>query len=163
MEPTREQASQFVILLSAGLPASDAIRYFLGDEPDGGWTEAAIQRFLARWAAHPSVAAAQKRLMGKEWQELSAEERIKYALDKHYAEMAYFLFANNYGSIGGADKVKADTCRGVLETKLAGMAGKLDPLSNFLQDIMAGRVKLGEPGVAPQAVQTRKTDIDDWA
>jgi hypothetical protein len=75
------------------------------------------------------------------WQEMSLQERIQYAIDKHYAEMAYFLYSRNYADLQGAEKAKADTCRMTLEAKLAGMAGKLDALSQFYADLASGKIK----------------------
>lgn len=142
--PNREEALQFCQMLFCGMPSMDAIRYFLPTLEDG-WTEEQVRAFHDRWVKGKEIGPARKIVEGKEWSELTPEERIKRAIDKHYTEMAYFLYSTNYASIQGADKTKADTCRGALEAKLAGMAGKLDPLSKFFEDVASGRVKLASP------------------
>jgi hypothetical protein len=73
---------------------------------------------------------------------MDLNERIRYVMDKHYSEMAYFLYAHNYADLVGADKAKADTCRLALEAKQAGFAGKQDALSRFFADVTSGAVKL---------------------
>jgi hypothetical protein len=37
----------------------------------------------------------------------------------------------------GNDKLKADTCRIALETKVAGMAGQESPLARFYHDMLS--------------------------
>jgi hypothetical protein len=49
----------------------------------------------------------------------------------------------NYVEASGNDKLKADTCRTALETKLAGLAGSESPLSRFYHDMLA---KYDHPG-----------------
>jgi hypothetical protein len=80
---------------------------------------------------------------------MSAEERIRFAIDKHYNEMAYFLYSHNYGELSGPDKAKADTCRQALEAKLAGTAGKFTPLDEFWNDM---RAKLAAQRAGPVAL-----------
>ena len=80
--------------------------------------------------------------MGKSWQEMSLEERIHFSIDKHYSEMAYFLYSHNYSQLVGTDRQKADICRQALEAKIAGTAGKMGPLEQFWADIKTGKVTL---------------------
>lgn len=145
MVPTEDQAFQFALILGAGVPSEEAIRYFIpgGDE----WTPSAVAALHDRWMRSARVNKALTKQMGAAWQEMSIEQRIKHAVDKNYTEMAYFLFSHNYATVQGADKVKADTCRATLEAKLAGMAGKLDPLANFLEDFFDKRGKAEVAGV----------------
>lgn len=140
MVPTAEQAEAFATMMHVGAPAGEAIRYFLPDSED--WTHASIAALTERWLRNARVRAAAKRLMGRPWEEMSPEERIKHSLDKHYGELAYLLFSRNYATLEGADKTKADTARGVLEAKLAGLAGQLDPFQRFWEDFKAGKVEL---------------------
>jgi hypothetical protein len=139
----REKASQLALIMSSGCPAEQAMGYFLPDlDPvDRG-------PVMRRWLASEAFAKAVERLQGKSWQAMSLEERIRYAIDKHYTEHAYFLYTNNYVSLTGAERQKADTCRAVLEAKLAGLAGKGNPLDNFWQDLVAGRISLPTGPVA---------------
>lgn len=137
MNPSKEQALQFAIMLKAGLPAGEAILYFTSsDDPHE------IASMLAKWTKSKEVAAAIERLNGKKWQDMTLQEQIHVALDQHYAGLAYFLFSRNYTDLQSHDKSKADTARQALEAKLAGTAGKLDALSQFAEDLRLGRVKL---------------------
>ncbi len=131
--PTKEQAQQFALMLTTGIPPAEAMRYFLPDEalPD------VVVEMAERWARCADVRAAIIALNDdKAWSELTPEERIKKALEKHYNEMAFFLYSTNYIDLDGAKKQKADSCRSALETKLAGMAGKMDALSSFYMDMV---------------------------
>lgn len=146
--PSAAHAEAFATMLQLGAPPTDAIRYFVEAED---WTPQALQALAERWLRDKQVRQHRKRLMGKGFEEMSPEERIKYALDKHYSEMAYFLHSHNYSTLEGASKVKADTARQVLEAKLAGLAGQLDPLSRFWEDFRKQMVagKGGASGSAP--------------
>ena len=74
---------------------------------------------------------------GGTWHRMSDEERLDTSLTKHYNEMAYFLWTTNYTEIGGAEKLKADTCRQSIESKVAGMAGRESPLAQFYHDLLS--------------------------
>ena len=133
--PTDDQAYQFALMLKSGLPAAQAIRYFLESE-----TQA--QAALATWLMSRAVSAAQQTLNGgRPWQELDPNERIRLALDLHYAQLAFHLFSHSYADAVGADRAKMDTCRETLERKTAGTSGQ-SPLDAFWSDIRAGVVKL---------------------
>lgn len=135
-KPTRAEAHELALMLAAGLPGEEAVVYFFELPEDA---------IAARkdWLASHELAAAIETLQGKKWQAMSSDERIQLAIDKHYNELAYFLYSRNYVTLTGADKAKADTCRVALEVKLAGMAGKGDPLTRFWDDVRSGRVTLG--------------------
>lgn len=136
MTPSPDQALQFAIMLQAGLPASDAIAYFIDLEDP-----AERARVLLTWLKSRSVRTAQQELMGKKWQDMNLDERCRYALDLHYSQMAYYLFNHNYVEMTSGDKTKADTARAALESKLAGNAGKGDALTRFLDDFTAAKKK----------------------
>jgi hypothetical protein len=138
--PSKDEALQFAIMLQAGLPASEAILYFI--QPEDPQELALV---LRKWLASAAVKEATKVLLGKSWTEMTLEEKIKTATDNHYAQLAYFLFSHNYSDLGTTDKAKADTARQALEAKLAGTAGKGDALSQFFSDINSGKIKLGKP------------------
>jgi len=140
MNPTESQALQFAIMLTSGLPASEAILYFLDSEDP-----AEIGLVLSKWQRSRQVKKAMLSLMVKPWHEMTLDERMHYALDLHYSSLAHFLFSHNYAEIGAVDKAKADTARQAIEAKLAGMAGKTDALSRFFDDIKAGTIKLTLP------------------
>lgn len=140
MKPTPDQARQFAIMLQAGLPARDAIRYFAESDD-----QIQVSQQLQEWQRSREVARAMSNLMGKSWQDMNLDEKINHALDLHYSALAYFLFSNNYSDLEGSDKAKADTARQALEARLAGTAGKGDALSQFFDDINRGRIKLSPP------------------
>lgn len=143
--PSDEEAFQFAMLLQAGLPASEAITYFVetSDPAELGET-------LQKWLRSRAVKRSLLRLLKRPWHEMSLDEKIRHALDFHYASLAYFLFSHNYSEAGQADKAKADTARAALEAKVAGMAGKSDALSRFIEDLNAGRLSLRRPSGSAQ-------------
>lgn len=145
MRPSREQADHFALMLASGMPSLEVMTYFL--EP--GTDPAEIELVHSRWMRSQEVQAAILRLQGKAWQDLLLEDRIKLAIERHYSEMAYFLYSHNYGTLSGPEKQKADTCRTALEAKIAGMAGKMDALSRFWDDVTTGKIRLA--GSASQA------------
>jgi hypothetical protein len=136
MDLDRDTAQQFALMLSSGMPSMDAITYFLEEEvaPD----YAKFQH--DRWMRSREVQKAIVTIQGRSWQDMTLEQRIRHSMDKHYSELAYYLYSHNYSDLSGAGKQKADTCRLALEAKLSGMAGKMDPLSRFWDDVLAGRV-----------------------
>ena len=146
--PLKEDALQLALMLNSGMPSLDAMRYFYpDDDPER------VRFEHDRWLRTRSVQSAIKTVQnGKSWQDMSLDERVKFAVDKHYSELAYFLYTNNYTLLSGQDRQKADICRAALEAKLAGTAGKMDALTSWMEDIRAGRVKLPHLAVS-------KTDI----
>ena len=139
--PSKDEALQLALMLKSGMPSSDAIRYFF--EADCPPDRLIFEH--ERWMRSENVQAALKQVNGTPWQDLDLHGRIQFAIDKHYSEMAYFLYANNYAELVGSDKIKADTCRQALEAKLAGQAGKMSALTMFWDDVKNNRVKL--PGL----------------
>jgi|TARA_R100000306_G_scaffold41949_1_gene40832 hypothetical protein len=128
------QAEQFALILLSGAPVVDAVDYFLDAKASDAQRLAAQQD----WPAQEDVLAAIQRYTGGEkWHEMDDAVRMKVALNKHYNEMAYFLWTANYTDMTGNDKLKADTCRIALETKVAGMAGQESPLARFYHDMLS--------------------------
>lgn len=134
---TKELAHQFALILGSGMPHLDAIGYL---RPDLEGQDAKVE--LDRWMRHRVVQTAILELQGGAWQDMPTERKIAFTIDKHYTELAYYLYRNNYNDLDGAARAKADICRQTLEAKLAGMAGKLDALSTFFEDIKSGKVHL---------------------
>lgn len=137
MNPTEQQAGEFALMLLAGLPARDAIDYFVSVEDP-----MELAGVLKAWMKSSTVRAAIRRLEGKPWQHLSVEERMQSALNTHYSQLATLLRTSNYIEAGPGEKTKMDSARQALEAKIAGQAGRGDALSQFFSDITAGRVKL---------------------
>jgi hypothetical protein len=131
---SQAEADQFALILLSGAPLTDAVGYFLPlDSP-----EEIIALVIQDWPQQSEVVEALKRYSGGEdWHRLTDEQRLEVAIKKHYNEMAYFLWTNNYAESAGNEKLKADTCRQAIETKLAGMAGQDSPLSRFYHDMLA--------------------------
>lgn len=137
LSPDRLEALQFALMLGSGMPQVDVIAYFFPTLDPG---ELKVE--LNKWMGSPTVRSAILTQMGKAWQDMTLEERIQFSIDKHYSEMAYFLYSHNYAQLVGPDRQKADICRQALEAKIAGNAGKLGPIEAFWADIKSGRVKL---------------------
>jgi len=140
-------------MLAAGMPLEDIVGLQF---PDAGPGDRATH--MGNWLRAKVLQEAIKELQGADWQNLSQEERWKRALDKHYSELAYLLYSRNYLQLHGLDKTKADTARAVLESKLAGEAGKLNDLDRFWLRIKEQSEKglaptwgLPTPGVATEA------------
>lgn len=141
MNPNAEQAYQFAQMVLAGLPAPDAVRYFLPE--DAVVDSLNLTQLGQRWQAHRDVAAAMVRLQKGDWVSLSGAERIKLALDKHYNEMAYFLYTHNFAEITHPQlQAKSTACRMALEAKVAGTAGKMNELTRFWDDLATGKASL---------------------
>lgn len=151
--PTKEEAYQLAVMLSSGMPASDAFSYFLDDETRADVF--AVQKYQDNWLKSTALGKAVVELQGSPWQDMTLEQRVKYAVDKHYAEMAYYLYSHNYAELTGADKTKADTCRAVLEAKLAGLAGKVDPLSKLYQEMIDTAKRAAAPAAFPVPIPTK--------
>lgn len=131
---TSAEADQFALMLLSGAPVSDAIRYFL--DPLAG--EELLAEAADQWPQQSEVLDALQRYTGGEaWHRMNDAQRLDIAIKKHYNEMAYFLWTVNYVEAAGQEKVKADTCRVALETKLAGTAGQESPLARFYHDMLA--------------------------
>ena len=128
------QAEQFAMILLSGAPVADAVSYFLPAKASDKDRAAAIEA----WPSQSEVLdAIQRYTGGQAWHEMEDHDRMSVALKKHYNEMAYFLWTANYAEMTGNEKLKADTCRIAIETKLAGMAGQESPLSRFYHDMLS--------------------------
>lgn len=136
MLPDESAALQFAVMLQAGLPAAEAILYFT-DETDPG----VLRDLTSKWMRSRAVKKAMATLMSRPWQDMTLDERCRYALDHHYSQLAYILFSSHYGEVGQVDKAKLDTARQAIEAKLAGLAGKTDALSQFFADLNSGKLK----------------------
>lgn len=137
MGPNDQQALEFAIMLQAGLPATEAILYFIdADDPNE------VRMVLNKWQRSAAVKRASASLMKRPWQLMNLDERISTALDQHYSSLAYILFSRNYVEASQTEKSKLDTARQALEAKVAGTAGKSDALSRFYDDLSSGRIKL---------------------
>jgi hypothetical protein len=128
-------------MLASGMPGLEAIRYFCSD-PDPGL----VRHVHDAWMRAETVALAILKLQGKPWQRMSKDERLQWAKDKAYAEMAYYIYSHNYSDLSGQELAKYDSCRKAIEVKLAGMEGQVEGLGKFWDDLLSGKVK--SPAVA---------------
>lgn len=142
--PTPEEALAFCIMLEAGLPAEEAILYFLESDD-----RLEIAQTLKKWLRSRAVKEAQLSLSGKSWMEMNLEERIEAGLKQNYNAMAYLLYSQNYITADPMTKNKLDTARAALEAKKAGQAGQADPLSRFLNDLQSGKLSITKPATRP--------------
>lgn len=145
--PDDKQASQFAVMLDAGLTATQAILYFIESE-DPGY----LASIAARWERSRAVKQAIKSLMGKDWHEMSTSERIAAALDRTYNQMAAMLISVHYAEANPQEKQKLDEARKSLEAKVAGTAGKADPFQQFMADLNSGKLKLAQPVIKAAAI-----------
>jgi hypothetical protein len=130
---TKQEAEQFALIVLSGAPVPEAVRYFWS----GDLTDEELLTYEQAWPMQPEVLAVMERMTGgTAWHQMSDEQRLDTSLTKHYNEMAYFLWTTNYTEIGGAEKLKADTCRQSIEAKVAGMAGRESPLAQFYHDLL---------------------------
>jgi hypothetical protein len=144
-----EEASQFAAMLLAGAPVVDAVGYFFPDDAHDAFIADAVEE----WPVQKEVLEAIQRYTGGEaWHTMSDEARSELALRKHFNEMAYYLWTNNYTELDGSGKVKADTCRQALQDKASGIAGQDSPIARFYHDLL-NRVER-EVVVMPTQVST---------
>lgn len=149
MGPDQDQALQFCLMLQSGLPASEAIRYFVPEDDP-----AELGRILLAWKRSSLVQRQWDRLQGKKWTEMSLDERIRVGLDRNRAGMAYILYSINYSEASPSEKAKLDTARGALEAYVAGNAGKGSPLDDFLADMKAGKYTSLQPLKGGTAIES---------
>lgn len=142
--PTKDQADQFALMLESGMPSIEAIGYFVDAEIASD--QALVKSIHDKWMRSGTVRSAILALQGKPWQGMDLMEKLRYSIDRHYAQMAYYLYTHNYSELTAAEKSKADTARQVLEAKLAGRAGKETPLEEFTRELLEGKLKLEKVG-----------------
>lgn len=119
-------------MMLAGVPTGEICGCFLPPGADADSLSMAVES----WPRSSGVLRELQHLMGgKPWQELEPGERLQIAIEKHYAEMAYFLWTHNYSDLQGGDKQKADTCRQALEQRLAGTSGQTNTLDRFYKEM----------------------------
>lgn len=147
---TSERARTLALLLMAGLSPSEAVCYFL-PERGGHMSAKLIATIAARWMRHRETTRAIDALNGGAWHTLAADDRIRLALDKHYAELARFLYTHDYqAALSKEDISKFQQAREALEAKLDGREGD-NPFEQFLEDLKTGKAKLHPARMATPA------------
>jgi hypothetical protein len=106
-----------------------------------------VQLLLRKWQRSLMVKRAIASLMTKPWEEMTLDEAMREGLENHYRQLATLLHVENYLEAEPQMKGKMDSARCALEAKLAGSAGKMDPINQFFADVRDGRVKLVGAGL----------------
>jgi hypothetical protein len=138
---TADTARELAKLLAAGLPQLKAMAYvapayFLSARK---WQ---LPKWRARWMNSPLLLDAVRTLNGASWTDLDPKRRLEISLDKHYAELAYYLYHHDFARLTGEDLDKAKIARGALVEKLSeGKAGDDAPFAVFMRELMADKVK----------------------
>lgn len=150
-ELTGDLAYAFVQLLHAGLSGPDALAY-CAPEYRGALAEdtkhgaSRLAAWLTKWSRDRLTLAAATRLNHGEWHQLEPDARLAIALDKHYAELAYFLYTHDWASLDGTDLRKATDAREALTKKLEGTDAADDsPMVAFLRALQEGTVRQDKP------------------
>ena len=127
-------ADQYALMLLAGIPRTVAASYFAPQN----CSQDELEEYAHDWGKQVEVVEAVQRHSadGTPWHLMGPEERLKVAVDKHYADRAYFLWSHNYSDLNGLDKQKADSCLATLEAKLAGTAGQGSVLDRLYEDVL---------------------------
>lgn len=145
----KDTAMSFAVLLRAGVPPGDAIRYFC----DAETSSAELTLLLTKWLKHRYVQEALVIVDGKPWHEMNATEQIEKSLKKHYSEQAYYLFSHNFTDLNPSELTKANLARTTLEAKLAGNAGKVDAMTAFMGE-MVEKLKSQREAAAKKEAET---------
>lgn len=99
--------------------------------------DAKLRTWALAWQRDPALLAATTAMNGDDWQSLDAERRLQIAIDKHMAELAYFLYSRSYASLVGKDVDKADNARGAIIDFLKSKGGDPDaPWMKHLKDLV---------------------------
>lgn len=129
--PSDEQALEFAKLLRSGVPQPDALAYVLGTV-EAGYIDLA----LPRWMRAKNVVEALATLNGGRWPALEPDARLDIALDKHYAELAHFLYTHDYETAEGRDLGKINAAREALEKLRTGRLEQSSPFVKFLRTLL---------------------------
>lgn len=148
-------------MLTAGLPPQHAVLYFLSD-PDAATAEE-VHRLAFAWQRSADVLAAIAQLNGGDWVDLDEDRRLQIALDKHHAELAYYLYTTSFTTAAGAELGKLNTARQAIRDKLAGGVDADSPIARFLRDLVDGKTpsQLTSTGLVSIPVPKAKKAIQE--
>jgi hypothetical protein len=148
VEPTLTPtaAQQFVKLTLAGVPGVIALRYF-GEAYYDSCDAAMLHAWLKRWTSAKLTRKAHDAFNSGAWETLDKDKRLTLALDKHYAELAYWLYSHSYELVSDDSLRKTTDARTALMAKLqADKIGDPDsPWAKFTADLLAGKVTIEQP------------------
>lgn len=150
---TGEIAYALARMLMAGIPFQQAVAYFAPDT----WAKMQARdrkAWVTRWANDPALTLEMAKLQGAAWHELEPDTRLAFALDKHEAELAYYLYRHNF--VQAEDEgvlTKMKEARTHLSAKLAAKegAGAEAAFKRAIQDIVDGKTGTDrQPGQPPR-------------
>lgn len=136
-EFTRNLAHQVAVLLAAGVPPNDAVRYLAPKYWDG-LDEPARTDYAKEIAGSLLLVDAMSELNGGKWEELEPARRLQLALDKHLAELAHFLYTHSYANETGVGLDKMDAAAKRLTDYLTDSDGSDEtPWKRFVTEFMS--------------------------
>lgn len=137
---TAEYAYEFIKLLHAGIPKDSILSYFSPDHFAATNTKER-DAWLARWANSPLMARASADFNKGRWQDLDKDSRLSLALDKHMAELAYFLYTANYDRAEGYTFKKVVDARTAIMEYVKESDGDADtPFMRAMRDLLSGKM-----------------------
>lgn len=150
-------ARQLVQLLHAGVPALTCLAYLAPDYHAALTLEQRKAWYLALVGSRAVLDAARE-LNGGDWQTLDADRRLTLALDKHFAELAHYLYTHDYAEADGNEAKKISEARAAITEKLRGDSeGDDTPFTRMMRDLMEGKLRdadLAPPTAAATASAT---------
>lgn len=145
---TADVAYEFVKLLSSGIPAARAIAYFAPDYYTSIDT-AKRRDWLSRWSNDVVVATAAAKFNSGQWQELEKDARLQIALDKHLAELAYYLYTTTFAEAEGGELRKLTDAREAIMAVIKSQEGDAEtPWMRAMREMLSD--KLGATMGPPQ-------------
>jgi hypothetical protein len=140
-------ASDFVKLLSAGVPGADALAYFAPSH--AAFSQQAKGEWLDAWMADPLVLKAVNEWNHGAWETLSEDRRVELALGLATNQMAHFLYTNAYHTVSGADLGKWSEARKALQARIDAKTGTGESAyEKFLKSLLANTAASGPPQLA---------------
>lgn len=137
---TATYAYEFVKLLHAGIPPLQALSYF-APKHYAALLPKDRATWLAKWLNARLLVDATTTFNKAKWQDLDKDSRLTIALDKHMAELAYFLYTSNYQDVEGQDLKKSIDARTAILTYVKEGDGDSDtPFMKAMKDLLAGRI-----------------------
>lgn len=155
-------AREFVKLLHAGIPSLDALGYF-APAHFASLSINSRKEWLSRWQNSPIMAKAASAFAGGNWQDLDKDARLQLALDKHMAELAYFLYTADYAKSEGLDYKKLTDARTAIMQMMSEGEGDTDtPFMRAMRELMEGKVAdaLGKP-IMPAVPRTSTSTVQE--
>lgn len=123
---TEDRAVLWAKLLFAGCPPMQAVIFFVQ-----GLTIEQQKEALRLWSTHPLTQKAVNDLQGGSWLDLTNEQRVRIAYDKHIAEVAFYVHSHSFVQASDKDDIeKMKQAREVLKAVL-GHAPDGDPMADF--------------------------------